>query len=137
LKGTSLPALRRAMLRVVSVASVIAVTFTVLGFALGAVWAGKEWGRPFSADPKEFGAVLVTLMFAAVTFTAWKSDTSPRLSQSISIAGGGFVLAAWFGANAWMEGFPLALTLIGFGGCAVCLALAVMTYRLPERELTS
>ncbi len=132
MSAAPMPALRTAMMRMVGVASVVAAIFTVLGFVLGAVWAQDAWGRAFSADPKELGAILVVLAFAAATFAAWRGDMSSRLSQSIAIVGGGCVFLAWFGAMAWMNGFPLALTLLGFGGFGASLALAVMAFRVRE-----
>lgn len=128
-----MPALQTAMVQRVRVASIFAATFTVLGFTLGAVLSDGAWRRPFSADPEEVGAILVAMTFAAATFTAWRGDKSSHLPQSIAIIGGGCVLAAWFGAIAWMDGFPLVFTVIGFGGFVASLAVAAMAFRLREQ----
>jgi hypothetical protein len=129
-----MPALQTAVLRLVRMASVVAAIFTVLGFALGAVWASESWGRAFSADPKELGVILVALTFVAAAFTGWRVDAPSRLSQTIAIIGGGCVLVAWFGAIAGTSGFPPALTIIGFVGFVASLALATLTLTLPEND---
>jgi hypothetical protein len=134
LASAPLPALQAAMRRLVRAASVVAAIFTVLGFALGAVWASRAWGRAFNADPKEFGAILVALTFGAAAFTAWRAEAPSRLSQTIAIIGGGCVLAAWFGANAWMNNYPPAMTAVGLGGFVVSLALATLTLTLREND---
>jgi hypothetical protein len=119
--------LQAATLRLVRVATLVAATFTVLGFVLGAIWASGAWGRPFSADPREIGGLLVAISFGAATITAWRSAMSARISLAIAIGGGGIVLAAWFGVVARASGYPVLLSTIGFGGLGVSLLLAAMS----------
>jgi len=127
---SAVPALTGAAVRLVQVASLIAATCTVVGFVLGAVWANSHWGRPFSADPREIGALLVAASFIAAAITSFKGALSPRIPLTIAITGGGLVLAAWFGAIAHLHSYPVLSAVIGFGGFALSLALAALSLKV-------
>jgi hypothetical protein len=137
LAGAPVPVLKSVTLRIVRIASLITAIFTVLGFTLGAVWANREWGRPFSADPREIGAILVAISFAAATVTAWRSAMFARVSPAIAISGGGIILAAWFGVMAQASGYPALLTTIGFGGLMGSIALAAISLAIRDRPASS
>jgi hypothetical protein len=137
LAGTPVPVLKIITLRIVRIASLITSIFTVLGFALGAVWAQREWGRPFSADPREIGGMLVAISFAAATVMVWRTAMLARVSQAIAISGGGVILAAWFGVMAQASGYPTLFTTIGFGGLTGCLALASVSLAIRDRPSES
>jgi hypothetical protein len=137
LAGAPVPVLKSVTLRIVRTASLITSIFTVLGFTLGAVWADREWGRPFSADPREIGAILIAISFAAATVTVWRSAMLERVSLAIAISGGGIILAAWFGVNAQASGYPALLTTVGFGGLIGSLALAAMSLAIRDRPASS
>ena len=135
--GAPVPVLKSVTLRIVRIASLIASIFTVLGFTLGAVWANQEWGRPFSADPREIGAILIAISFAAATVTVWRSAMFARVSLAIAISGGGIILAAWFGVMAQASGYPALLTTIGFGGLIGSIALAAISLAIRDRPASS
>jgi hypothetical protein len=137
LAGAPVPVLKSVTLRIVRIASLITAVFTVLGFTLGAVWANREWGRPFSADPREIGAILVAISFAAATVTVWRSAMFARVSLAIAISGGGIILAAWFGVMAQASGYPALLTTIGFGGLIGSIALAALSLAIRDRPAES
>ena len=137
LAGAPVPALKSVTLRIVRIASLITAIFTVLGFTLGAVWANQKWGRPFSADPREIGAILVAISFAAATVTVWRSAMFARVSLAIAISGGGIILAAWFGVMAQASGYPALLTTIGFGGLIGSIALAAVSLAIRDRPASS
>ena len=137
LAGAPVPVLKSVTLRIVRIASLITSIFTVLGFTLGAVWANREWGRPFSADPREIGAILVAISFAAATVTVWRSAMFARVSLAIAISGGGIILAAWFGVMAQASGYPALLTTIGFGGLIGSIALAAVSLAIRDRPASS
>jgi hypothetical protein len=137
LAGAPGPVLKSVTLRIVRIASLITSIFTVLGFTLGAVWANREWGRPFSADPREIGAILVAISFAAATVTVWRSAMFARVSLAIAISGGGIILAAWFGVMAQASGYPALLTTIGFGGLIGSIALAAISLAIRDRPASS
>ena len=137
LAGAPVPVLKSVTLRIVRIASLITSIFTVLGFTLGAVWANREWGRPFSADPREIGAILVAISFAAATVTVWRSAMFARVSLAIAISGGGIILAAWFGVMAQASGYPVLVTMIGFGGLIGSIALAAISLAIRDRPASS
>jgi hypothetical protein len=137
LAGAPVPVLKNVTLRIVRIASLITSIFTVLGFTLGAVWANREWGRPFSADPREIGAILIAISFAAATVTVWRSAMFARVSLAIAISGGGIILAAWFGVMAQASGNPTLLTTIGFGGLIGSIALAAISLAIRDRPASS
>ena len=137
LAGAPVPVLKSVTLRIVRIASLITSIFTVLGFTLGAVWANREWGRPFSADPREIGGMLVAISFAAATVTVWRSAMFARVSLAIAISGGGIILAAWFGVMAQASGYPALLTTIGFGGLIGSIALAAISLAIRDRPASS
>jgi hypothetical protein len=137
LAGAPVPVLKSVTLRIVQIASLITSIFTVLGFTLGAVWANREWGRPFSADPREIGAILVAISFAAAAVTVWRSAMFARVSLAIAISGGGIILAAWFGVMAQASGYPALLTTIGFGGLIGSIALAAISLAIRDRPASS
>ncbi len=137
LAGAPVPVLKSVTLRIVRIASLITLILTVLGFTLGAVWANREWGRPFSADPREIGAILIAISFGAATVTVWRSAMFARISLAIAISGGGIILAAWFGVMAQASGYPALLTTIGFGGLIGSIALAAVSLAIRDRPASS
>ena len=137
LAGAPVPVLKSVTLRIVRIASLITSIFTVLGFTLGAVWANREWGRPFTADPREIGAILIVISFAAATVTVWRSAMFARVSLAIAISGGGIILAAWFGVMAQASGYPVLLATIGFGGLIGSIALAAVSLAIRDRPASS
>ena len=137
LAGAPVPVLKSVTLRIVRIASLITSIFTLLGFTLGAVWANREWGRPFSADPREIGAILIAISFAAATVTVWRSAIFARVSLAIAISGGGIILAAWFGVMAQASGYPVLVTMIGFGGLIGSIALAAISLAIRDRPASS
>jgi hypothetical protein len=137
LAGAPAPVLKSVTLRIVRIASLITSIFTVLGFTLGAVWANREWGRPFSADPREIGGMLVAISFAAATVMVWRNAKFARVSLAIAISGGGIIMAAWFGVMAQASGYPALLTTIGFGGLIGSIALAAISLAIRDRPASS
>jgi hypothetical protein len=135
--GAPVPVLKNITLRIVRIAGLITAIFTVLGFALGAAWANREWGRPFNADPREISAMLVAISFAAATVTVWRSPMLARVSQAITISGGGIILAAWFGVMAQVSGYPVLLTALGFGGLIGSMVLAATSLAIRDRPAES
>jgi hypothetical protein len=119
------------VVRWVGGASLVAAILSAIGFVLGAVWAKLEWGRAFTAMPVEIASIVVIAVFAIVAVTAFKA-VSARVVLSMAVAGGGAVLAAWFGAVAMQNDYPVLLTILGFGGLAVSLFAAAMSLAAPR-----
>jgi hypothetical protein len=120
-----------AAVRLVAGASAMAAVLSAIGFVLGAVWAQLEWGRAFTAMPVEIGGIVVIAVFGIVAVAAFKA-VSARVVLSMAVAGGGAVLAAWFGANAMQDDYPALFTIIGFGGLAISLIAAAMSLAAPR-----
>jgi hypothetical protein len=123
--------LRFAAVRWIGGASLATAMLLAIGFVLGAVWAKLEWGRAFTAMPMEIGAIVVIALFGAIAAAAFKA-VSPRVVLSTAIAGGGAVLAAWFGAVAMQNDYPALFTVVGFGGLAASLAMAATSLAAPR-----
>jgi heme exporter protein C len=41
------------------------MVFGLLGLTTGAIWANYQWGSPWSSDPKQNGAAIALLIYAA------------------------------------------------------------------------
>lgn len=124
--------LTRATRRLVRVASLVAAILTVSAFGIGAIWAAGELGSWFPADPRQIGAIVVSISFIAAAGTAGRAGISPRIPLAVAIGGGGIILAAWFGPAAYTRDFPTWPTIIGFGGCGACIAVAAMSLTVRE-----
>ena len=85
---TPIPALTGFTLRLVRIASIAAAALTLLGFALGAVWANDAWGRPFNMDPREIGAIVVAASFLVAAIATRQNVMPARVSLAIAIAAG-------------------------------------------------
>jgi hypothetical protein len=132
MRPASTAGLQTATYRVVRSASIVACVMSLLGFVLGAVWAQGEWGRAFSADPKEIGGLFVIIAFALLTIMAWRRQASTRALWAIAACGGGIVMAAWFGAASMTADGAVLYQILGFGGLALGLALAALALtRVP------
>jgi hypothetical protein len=132
-KGSPI-AVEAAAFRWIRWGSTAAAAATALGVGLGAAWLNKDDGRLFSGDPREIGGCIVLLALSAAAWIAWRGDVSSagRWATAVAIAAGGSVLAAWFGAASLQGGYGFQgalLSLLGFGGLAAALLLAVGTLR--------
>jgi hypothetical protein len=121
---TGAPALHGAALGVVRPASIAAVALVIVGFVLGSAWSYHAWGRVFTATAQEFGAILVALCSMVAAASTWNATS--RFAMPAALAGGGAILAAWFGVAGHRDG-STALTAFSFGGLALCMALAVLS----------
>jgi hypothetical protein len=69
-----------------------ALAFTIVGVALGAVWAGNQLGQAWDWDPREIGAVLVIAWLAVLLATT----RHLRWLLCAGMAGNLVVTFAWF-----------------------------------------
>jgi hypothetical protein len=125
IRPASAAPLHHATLRVVRFWSIAVLALSCTGFILGAVWAFQAWGRAFDSRPQEIGALFVIAAFAALTVLAWRRSASTDALLALATAGGGIILAAWFGASSFASGAG-ALQFLGIGGLALSLALAAV-----------
>jgi ABC-type transport system involved in cytochrome c biogenesis permease subunit len=81
--------------------SSVATGLTTAGVILGAIWAKAEWGRYWTWDPKETGALCVIVWMILFVCADRVSRFSVRTILVMSILGNVIVSLAWFGANLW------------------------------------
>lgn len=76
-----------------------ALAFTATGTLLGGIWADQSWGRFWGWDPKENGALLLTLWLVWVLHARISGVFTP-LGLVVGVAITPVVVAlAWFGVN--------------------------------------
>jgi hypothetical protein len=126
---TPVPALTGVTLRMVRFASVATVALTVIGFVLGALVAEEMWGRLFTMDPREFGAIFVVASFIATLLATLRSAVPTRVALALAITAGATVLAAWFGTAAHRSNYPPLLTAVTVASLAITLGLAALSLR--------
>lgn len=76
----------------------VAAGLIAIGIVLGMVWAGKTWGRYWSWDPKEIGALCILTWLAVWLSLQRCSSISTRVVLVMSILGNVIVTLGWFGA---------------------------------------
>ena len=75
------------------------VGFATAGTLLGGIWADQCWGRFWGWDPKENGALLVVLWYAAILH-AWRSGNIRRRGLlGMTLLGDALTAFSWFGIN--------------------------------------
>ncbi len=99
------------------------LTMTLLGTALGGIWADQSWGRFWGWDPKENGALLIVLWCAILLHARISKLINPLGMAAGSVFLLIVVMWAWFGVNLLSVG----LHSYGFtSGIANTLALYVI-----------
>jgi hypothetical protein len=79
--------------------SLVALPLMIVAILLAAIWANLTWGRTWSNDPKELGAVCIlawTIGFIAVERSC---AVSARTVMLLAILGNVVVSFGWLGAN--------------------------------------
>ncbi|MBA2339174.1 MAG: cytochrome c biogenesis protein CcsA [Pyrinomonadaceae bacterium] len=82
------------------------VTFALLAMLLitGAVWANESWGRYWAWDPKETGAFVAWLTYAAYLHTRIARGWTGRRSAYFAIAGFLFIVFTYLGVSYLLKG---------------------------------
>lgn len=82
------------------------VTFALLAMLLitGAIWANESWGRPWAWDPKETGAFVAWLTYAAYLHTRIARGWTGRRSAYFAILGFLFILFTYLGVSYLLPG---------------------------------
>lgn len=97
---------------------------TLIGIILGMFWAKENWGRFWTWDAKETGALFVVAS-ALVTLTiACLRPANPRALAFAAIIGNVCTAWGWFGANTAFKAAPL---LVAFT-VSQCLLLAAIPF---------
>ncbi|MBI1327321.1 MAG: hypothetical protein GC136_06720 [Alphaproteobacteria bacterium] len=89
------PTLRRTIYK----ATILALLLTAVGTLLGGIWADQSWGRFWGWDPKENGALLLTLWLAWLLHGRQISMISDKLFHAGVAATNIIVALSWFGVN--------------------------------------
>jgi ABC-type transport system involved in cytochrome c biogenesis permease subunit len=79
--------------------SLVALLFTTLGTILGGVWADQSWGRFWGWDPKENGAMLITLWLIFLLHGRITGVLRKRSFAALMVITNIIVALAWFGVN--------------------------------------
>ena len=88
--------------RIASIATkfgVVALVLVAVGTALGAVWAQITWGRAWSNDPKELGALCILAATIGLIAAQRSGAVSVKTVMMLAILGNIAVSFGWLGAN--------------------------------------
>jgi len=81
------------------VISIFALLFTTVGTILGGIWADQSWGRFWGWDPKENGAMLITLWIIWLLHGKITHDLPIKFYMAGVCFLSVIVALAWFGVN--------------------------------------
>lgn len=90
---------RRKALRLLRMLGLWAMLLTATGTLLGGVWASQSWGRFWGWDPKENGALVLTLWLVAIAHLRLMKPCPVRLMLACAAATPVVVALSWFGVN--------------------------------------
>lgn len=79
--------------------SLLALFFATTGTILGGIWADQSWGRFWGWDPKENGAMLITLWLIWVIHGRICGRLNPNAFQAMLAYTSVIVALSWFGVN--------------------------------------
>jgi cytochrome c-type biogenesis protein CcsB len=84
----------------------VSVAFPLLTLLLitGAVWANESWGRYWGWDPKEVGALVAWLAYAAFLHTRISHGWRGRRSAYFAMIGFALVIFTWLGVSYLLPG---------------------------------
>ena len=110
---------------------------TLVGFLLGMIWAKEAWGSYFGWDPKEIGAVAVTL-FALCFFVVQQKKTLAiqQLGQMclvLSIV----TMIAWFGTSGSLTDSGLMMQSLFYGWIVIQLSAFFLPVFMPPPKTAS
>ena len=77
----------------------VALFFTVLGTILGGIWADQSWGRFWGWDPKENGAMLLSLWLIWVIHGKFSGHFKDYSFAIVTAFTNIIVIISWFGVN--------------------------------------
>jgi ABC-type transport system involved in cytochrome c biogenesis permease subunit len=104
----------------------VALLFTLLGTALGGLWADLSWGRFWGWDPKECGALLI-IVWGALLLHGHKGNI---IKEKLLVCGTTFssaiVLYTWIGVNLMGKGMHS----YGFTNSGIYLLLGYLSFEV-------
>jgi hypothetical protein len=89
----------RSLTRVTFMLGCVAMVLTAVGLFLAMIWTKAEWGRYWSWNAKEIGALVVIVWQACFVFAHRLACGSARGVLVMSLLGNIVVGLGWFGAN--------------------------------------
>jgi hypothetical protein len=89
----------RSLSRASMIVAAVATWFTMIGVALGMVWAKNEWGRYWAWDAKEVGGLSVIIWLICFLIIHLTCRISVRSLMLGTILGNVVISLAWFGPN--------------------------------------
>jgi ABC-type transport system involved in cytochrome c biogenesis permease subunit len=95
LTGEVRKSLGQVIYGVVSFATLLSFTGTVLG----GIWADQSWGRFWGWDPKENGALLIVIWNALILHARWGGLVKQRGVAVLAVFGCVVTTWSWFGTN--------------------------------------
>lgn len=78
---------------------IFSLLFVIVGTMLGGIWADQSWGRFWGWDPKENGALLVSLWLLFIVHGKISGIFNQILFAIASAFSSVIVILAWFGVN--------------------------------------
>jgi hypothetical protein len=129
---------RRSLGRTLFVANAGATLLLLFGMVLGGVWAHERWGRAWNNDPREIGALIPLLWFAALTAMLWTAPRKQHLWVLLSVLAIGVGVWGWFGPSLLSEqlhayGIRTAILCLVIVCTAVPLVVALLGLLPPGR----
>jgi cytochrome c-type biogenesis protein CcsB len=84
----------------------VGIAFPLLSLLLitGAVWANESWGRYWGWDPKEVGALVAWMAYAAFLHTRISHGWRGRRSAYFALLGFALVIFTWLGVSYLLPG---------------------------------
>lgn len=90
---------RRRAIRVMGHMALWAMLLTATGTLLGGIWASQSWGRFWGWDPKENGALILTLWLVMVMHLRFLKPCPTRWMLTAAACTPVVVALSWFGVN--------------------------------------
>ena len=97
--GALLPVRQQSLARAAFWFSHLSAALVVAGLVLGMFWSSWHLGRSWAWDPREIGALLVSVWFIALSAAQRFGRVSERTTMLMCISGNVLVGLAWFGAG--------------------------------------
>jgi hypothetical protein len=111
--------------RIATNLGLIALPFVAVAIVLGAIWSNLTWGRWWSNDPKELGALCIVAWTIGFIATERSGAVSARTLMLLAIIGNIVVIFGWLGANFLMTHSEFAKAQMLALLCAHAIPLAI------------
>ncbi|HEX4119240.1 MAG TPA: cytochrome c biogenesis protein CcsA [Verrucomicrobiae bacterium] len=93
------PVRQQSLDHAVQLFSYLATALVIVGTVLGMIWSKQHWGKYWGWDPREIGALSLSVWLVALTAMQRFRQKSDRATMLMCIGANVIVSLAWFGAN--------------------------------------